>query len=67
MRIRLLQPVAGALGSPVSGSAGDELDVPDDVARVWVDGERAEAVDADDSPTSGRRRRRERVEHAVTL
>lgn len=41
-RIRLLTSVQG--DGPVFGGVGDELDVPNAVARVWADGERAELV-----------------------
>lgn len=39
-KILLLTSAAG--DGPVSGSPGDVLDVPADLARVWCDGERAE-------------------------
>lgn len=41
-RIRLLTSVAG--DGPVSGHAGDVLEVDARTARQWADGERAERV-----------------------
>lgn len=45
-RIRLLTSVAG--DGPVTGEAGDELDVEASVAKAWADGERAELIDHSD-------------------
>lgn len=53
-RIRLLTSVAG--DGPVSGDAGQVLEVDNRTARVWADGVRAERVIE----------RQERPERAVT-
>jgi hypothetical protein len=41
-RIRLLTSVQG--DGPVTGDAGDVIEVDNATARVWADGERAERV-----------------------
>ena len=43
-KIRMLSSVAGAVGSVDSPAVGTVIEVPDDVATVWADGERAELV-----------------------
>ena len=58
-RIRFLQAVAG--DDVGDRSAGDEADVPAEVADVWADGVRAELVRTQPVEKPGQRRRGEQA------
>jgi hypothetical protein len=51
--IRILQPVAGA---DFSWAAGDVVELPDEEAAKWADGNRAEAVDMEPVPQDGKKK-----------
>ena len=60
-RIRILQAVGGV---DFSWAPGDEVEVDDDVAAAWADGERAELIETAEKATTksrggGRGRRAE--------
>lgn len=50
-RIRILQAVAGV---DFSWAPGDEVDVDDEQAAAWADGERAELVETEKAATKSR-------------
>lgn len=58
-RVRFLQSVAG--DDVGDRHAGDEVDLPAPVARVWADGVRAELVREEPPERPERRRRTEKA------